>query len=99
MSHPSRVRRLAGRVLLSATALMLAACDLNNSAKYPNTTFDPHTEFSRITDGIWNIELQFGTAVFIIVEALLIYAIIKFRHREGAPEPRHVHGNTVLEIT
>src|SRR5215469_9751678 len=67
--------------------------------KYPNPTFAPHTEFGRETDHLWNILLGFGIAVFILVEALLVYVIVRFRHREGGPDPLHVHGNTALEIT
>jgi cytochrome c oxidase subunit 2 len=94
MPHPSRARRwVAATVVASAVLLVLAAC-----ANGPNTTFDPHTEFGRAEDDLWKLLLRLGTAVFIFVEALLLYAIIKFRHREGAPEPAHVHGNTRLEI-
>ena len=74
----------------------LAACGVD---KYPNTTFAPHTEFGREIDHLWNILLGFGIAVFILVESLLVYVIVRFRHRPGAPEPLHVHGNTALEIT
>jgi cytochrome c oxidase subunit 2 len=74
----------------------LAACGVD---QYPNTTFAPHTEFGREIDHIWNILLYLGIAVFILVEALLVYTIIRYRHREGGPDPEHVHGNTALEIT
>ncbi len=95
MPQPFRARRLAGRVALIACTVVLAACAVD---QYPNTTFAPHTEFGRAIDGIWNILLKLGVAVFILVEALLVYTIIKFRHREGAPTPKPVHGNTALEI-
>jgi cytochrome c oxidase subunit II len=89
----------AGRAALAALALgvvWLAGCGVD---QYPNTTFAPHTEFGRDIDHIWNILLYFGTGVFIVVESLLVYVIIRYRHREGGPEPLHVHGNTALEIT
>jgi len=35
----------------------------------------------------------------VVVEAILLYTIIKFRRRSDADEPKHVHGNTALEIT
>jgi cytochrome c oxidase subunit II len=74
----------------------LAACGVD---QYPNTTFAPHSEFGREIDHIWNILLYLGIAVFILVETLLVYTIIRYRHRDGGPEPEHVHGNTALEIT
>jgi cytochrome c oxidase subunit 2 len=94
-SSSSSRRRWAGGVALALGVAFLAACGVD---QYPNTTFAPHTEFGRAIDHIWNILLYFGTAVFILVEALLVYVIIRFRHREGGPEPLHVHGNTALEI-
>lgn len=37
--------------------------------------------------------------VFVLVEAALIYAIIRYRSRPGGPAPRATHGNTLLEIS
>jgi cytochrome c oxidase subunit 2 len=64
----------------------------------PNTTFEPHSEFGRAIDDLWKLLLDVGTIVFIFVESLLVYTIVRFRRREGQPEPKHVHGNTRLEI-
>ena len=36
--------------------------------------------------------------IFLIVEGTLIYSIVKFRRRRGAPEPIPIHGNAPLEI-
>ena len=65
---------------------------------YPNSTFLPHSEFGKAIDDLWNLLLQLGTVVFIFVEGLLVYTIIKFRRRPGSSAPEHVHGNTTLEI-
>ena len=94
------MRSFSGRrwwlATLALGVVALAACGVD---QYPNTTFAPHTEFGREIDHLWNILLGFGVAVFILVEALLVYVIVRFRHREGGAEPQHVHGNTALEIT
>jgi len=97
-----RPRRLAA-VALSAAAIVavplaLAACGFTDPGKYPNTTFAPHSEFSAAINDLWNLLLRLGTAVFIFVEALLVYAIIRFRARPGDAPPKHVHGNTTFEI-
>ena len=39
-----------------------------------------------------------GAIVFFGVEGLLIYALIKFRHRRGGPPAAQIRGNTPLEI-
>ncbi len=90
-----RLRRLAPVLILVAGALVVAAC----GETYPNSTFTYLTDFNRIIYGLWNRLLLLGTIVFVFVEALLIFTIIKFRKREGAPEPKQTHGNSTLEIT
>ncbi|MFI5233484.1 MAG: cytochrome c oxidase subunit II [Gemmatimonadales bacterium] len=90
-----RPRRLASALFLVAGALVLAAC----GEKYPNSTFTHLTDFNTIIDGLWNRLLLLGTIVFVFVEALLVFTLIKFRRREGAPEPKQTHGNSTLEIT
>jgi len=39
-----------------------------------------------------------GAIVFFGVEALLVYSLIKFRHRRGGTPPAQIRGNTPLEI-
>src|SRR4051794_7715777 len=39
-----------------------------------------------------------GLLILIGVEAIIIYAVVKFRRRRGGPEPVAVHGNAPLEI-
>jgi cytochrome c oxidase subunit 2 len=89
--------RPRGRLLAALTvvlALALIAC----GQEYPNTTFDPHTEFGRDIDDLWDTLLFWGTIVFVLVEAVLIFVIVRYRRRVGRAEPKHVHGNTTLEI-
>ena len=93
MTPIHRMRRLA-TALPAVLVLALAAC----AQDYPNSTFNHHTEFNTAIDELWDKLLGFGTLVFVIVEAVLIFTVIKFRRREGQREPKHVHGNTTLEI-
>jgi cytochrome c oxidase subunit II len=97
----SRLRRIPASLLWVGLAVTLAACgsDQPNITDYPNTTFEHRTEFNAALDFLWDRLLLWGTIVFVLVEALLIYTIVKFRRREGAPEPKQIHGNTALEIT
>jgi cytochrome c oxidase subunit 2 len=39
-----------------------------------------------------------GMTIFFAVEALLIYSLVKFRHRRGGTPPAQIRGNTPLEI-
>ncbi len=94
MPSNHRPRQFVQAVASVGLVLALAAC----AQDYPNSTFNPHTEFNRAILALWDQLLLWGTIVFVVVEAALIYTIVKFRRREGSPEPKHVHGNTTLEI-
>ena len=89
-----RPRRLAAVALLGALALGLAAC----GGTYPNSTFNPNSEYNAAIDQLWDRLLYLGTAVFIAVEAGLVYTIFRYRRRPGGGIPKQVHGNTALEI-
>ncbi|WP_310568820.1 cytochrome c oxidase subunit II [Gemmatimonas sp.] len=90
-----RPRRLASVALLGALALGLAAC----GGEYPNSTFNPNSDYNAAIDALWDKLLFWGTLVFIGVEAALVYTIFKFRRRPDGGVPKQVHGNTALEIT
>ena len=47
---------------------------------------------------LYSIAGIMGLIIFLGVEALIIYCIVKFRRRRGGPEPVAVHGNAPLEI-
>jgi cytochrome c oxidase subunit 2 len=77
--------------------LTVAAC----GGQYPNSTFNPTTEFNRESTSLWNTLLIWGTIVFIITEGVLVYTIWKYRRRPGVttdPNSKLLHGNTPLEI-
>ena len=64
-------------------------------------TFSPEHGGSPNADRIHTLYVITGTmglVIFFGVEALIIYAVIKFRRKRGGPEPVAVHGNAPLEI-
>ncbi len=89
------LRRFAPAAALAVALLALAAC----GGEYPNSTFSKNTELNEGAVFLWDRMMLLGTIVFVIVEALLVYTIFKFRHREGGPAARQIHGNAALEIT
>ena len=88
-----RPRRLAQAALTVALGAVLAAC-----AQHPNTIFHQRTDFNREVDSLFRLLIWLGVAVFVFVEGVLVWALIKYRRREGQPEPEHTHGNTTMEI-
>jgi len=94
MRGNSRLRRLASFGMMAVLALTLAACEQS----HPNTTFDPHSDYGRAIDFLWDRLLLLGTIVFVLVEVGLIYIMIRYRKREGDERPPQTHGNVVVEI-
>jgi cytochrome c oxidase subunit II len=50
---------------------------------------------------IWNLFVPIfwlSVVIFVLVQGALIYAVIKFRYKEGDPAPAQLHGNTKVEI-
>ena len=96
--RPAAPFALALGAMFGALGVMLgglAGCAPN---EYPQSSLSPHSDFARWIQGL-NIELVAWVAViFLTVTTLLVTAVVRFRARSGAPEPRQVHGNTALEI-
>jgi cytochrome c oxidase subunit 2 len=86
-------RRLA-RLAPALCLLLLAGCAQN----YPQTTLAPRGDFARLVDGLFRTTVWWAIVVFVLVEGALLLAIFKFRGRPDDPEPKQVHGNTVLEV-
>ena len=95
MPLPPRLRRRIAAALPALLAVFIAAC---SNADYPNSVFTRFTEFNRDVGYLFNILIYLGTFVFVFVEGILLYTIFKYRRKSENDRPKHVHGNTTLEI-
>ena len=95
MPVPTRPRRLLAAAAPAILAVLFAAC---SNAQYPNSVFTRYTEFNRDIGYLFNILIYLGTFVFIFVEGILLWTIFRYRRRNENERPKHVHGNTTLEI-
>jgi cytochrome c oxidase subunit 2 len=91
-----RLRQAAPALLIAAALLTLSAC---GGTEYPNSTFNHTTDLNTAIDALWERLLFWGTIVFVVVEAALVYTIFRFRKRPGGPAAKQIHGNAALEIT
>jgi cytochrome c oxidase subunit 2 len=91
-----RLRSAIPALLSLAALLTLSACGLT---EYPNSTFNHTTDFNTSIDALWQRLVFWGTIVFVVVEAGLIFTIIRYRKRPGGPAAKQIHGNAALEIT
>jgi len=80
---------------LLVVVLLLTAC---GGAPHPQSTLAPQADFSTELFGLYKNVFWWAVGVFVIVEALLLIAIARYRARPGARDPKPVHGHTVLEI-
>jgi cytochrome c oxidase subunit 2 len=79
-----------------ALALVLGAC----SGSGPQTSLEPAGPKADDINNLWLLVFWVATAIFVIVEVGLVYAIWRFREREGDERrPKQLHGNNALEIT
>jgi len=87
--------RLAKVGLAASLAAGLVAC----AGEYPQSTLDPASGFSAQLSDLFTTIFWWAVAVFVVVQALLIYTVVRYRSRPGQQgEPKRVHGHTKLEI-
>jgi cytochrome c oxidase subunit 2 len=93
--EPRRRSRHRHIVPLCATLVgLVAAC----AGEYPQSTLHPTSDFAVQLDGLYRTIFWWAVGVFVVVESVLVVTILRFRERPGAPEPKHVHGSTLLEM-
>ena len=57
------------------------------------------TQNAQDIDTLYKITLYIGIVIFLLVECVLIYSLIKFRARREGPEAAQIRGNTPLEVS
>jgi cytochrome c oxidase subunit 2 len=94
MSFPNaRRKRLAAVLLVVGLALILGGCATDGPQDYLQTD-GPQ---ARQADQLWDLTFGIAVVVFFVVEGLIVFAIVKFRHRPGR-EAAQFHGNTRVEV-
>ncbi len=87
-------KRRAMALLLMVSALLLAAA----CGATPQTMLEPTTESARRSLFLLNFVFWAAVVVFVLVEGVLVYVLIRYRRRSGDGLPRQTHGHTRLEI-
>jgi cytochrome c oxidase subunit 2 len=86
---------LVAAALLIALLALLVGC---GAVDGPQNTFAVEGDVARKQRDILIVWVLGPAAViFVVVQALLIYAVIRFRRKKGQELPRQVHGNNRLE--
>jgi cytochrome c oxidase subunit II len=75
--------------------VVLAGCSFLDS---PATTLAPRSDFGWISHRIFLQILRWDTAIFLVVQALLLFAVFRFRERDPRAIPAQVRGSAKLEF-
>ena len=89
-----RVARMRVLVVLALFAILAISCAEDAPQDYLNR---PAGEVAEKADRLWDLTFFIATAVFFLVEGLLVFTIVRFRHKPGR-EARQFHGNTKVEV-
>lgn len=93
----ARARRatVAKVVLGLGAVFLLSAC-----GEAPQSALDPAGPYAQRPHDLIRIVFAIALGVFILVQGLIVYSVVKFRRREDddGSLPVQVHGNTRLEI-
>jgi cytochrome c oxidase subunit 2 len=82
-----------------AATLILASGLIACGGSYPQSTLHPRSDFGAELTDLYMQIFWWAVVVFVVVEALLVYVLIRFRARPGQDErPKPIHGHTALEI-
>lgn len=97
-SHPTPRRGTWPRVALAILALALGSAVTACSPTDPANTFAYNGTVAREVGDLFWVTFALAVVVFVIVEPMLLFVIIKFRRRPGHLIPRQTHGNTRFEV-
>lgn len=91
------MRRWGGPAVVVVLAVVLTGC----ASDAPQSALDPAGPYARTLHNLFIPVVWIATAVFVVVQGVIVYAVIKWRQRsddDGDAMPAQMHGNTKLEI-
>jgi cytochrome c oxidase subunit 2 len=94
MTVPKTTRRVIGGCF-ALVVLLLSACSRTN---IPQDPLNPAGRSAHREAGLFWGVFWIAVVVFVLVEGLLVFVLVRFRHRAGRGVPKQVHGNKRLEI-
>jgi cytochrome c oxidase subunit II len=83
---------------LAAAVLLLAACSAAVGLDGPASTTEVSGDQARRIVDLMVPVFWMALGVFVVVEGLLLYTVIRFRKRANSGIPSQTHGNTQIEI-
>jgi cytochrome c oxidase subunit II len=88
-------RRIVFGATLLLTLTVLSGCGPLGS---PQNTLAPGGDVANLERNLFILVIIPAIPIFFLVFGSLVYIMIRYRHREGDPPPKQVHGNVRLEL-
>lgn len=88
--------RLFAILITSLTFFALAGC---SSDRIPQDILAPYSYAASETAGLFYLLFWIALAIFILVEGLLVFFVLRYQRRAQDEHPEQYHGNTRLEVT
>jgi cytochrome c oxidase subunit 2 len=89
-----RVRQMAALMAAIGLCVLVSGC----SGETPMTVFNPRSEYAIQGLDLFVLIIWMGVIIGVVVEAVLIWAAIRYRRRANDPLPPQIHGNSIIEI-
>jgi cytochrome c oxidase subunit 2 len=89
------VRKTRFAALVGSLTLLLSGCGRED---LPQDTFDPQGPVARQLDDLVKPVFVVAGVIFVLVNFLVLYCVIRFRRRSDDDSPKQVHGNSKLEL-
>src|ERR687886_331994 len=92
---PVRSRWLNVVPAIAASLLVIAGCTANTDTRLVPNFFPPHaaTEQGQLTNDLYTIVFWTATAIFLLVEVLILWSVLRFRRGNDDTLPAQTHGN------
>jgi cytochrome c oxidase subunit 2 len=81
--------------VLPAFALLATACTRQEE---PQNLLNPQGPIARKLDNLWDPVFLIAVIIFVLVEGLILFVMVRYRARSDDDAPVQVHGNTKMEI-
>jgi cytochrome c oxidase subunit 2 len=86
------------RWLIPITGLLLSSIVFAACGETSPSILDTHGPVASQETFLFWVILVISVIIFVGVEGMLLFSIIRYRERPGAPAPKQIHGNTFVEV-
>lgn len=92
-SSSGRAWRIGSLLAVGLLAVGAAAC-----GPYPQSSLHPISDFATSIDDLFRTIFWWAMGVFVVVEGILLYVIVRFRQRSEDDQVDQIHGSALLEF-